>query len=56
MPVYNAVRFLLAAVDSILRRTFRNFELLIIDDGSTDGAVAGVERIGDPRIVVLRQP
>lgn len=37
MPVYNAERFLTDAVESILRQTYEDFELIIVDDGSTDG-------------------
>jgi glycosyltransferase involved in cell wall biosynthesis len=36
LPVYNAERYLGEAVESILGQTFRDFELLVIDDGSTD--------------------
>ncbi|MEB3160913.1 MAG: glycosyltransferase family A protein [Synechocystis sp.] len=36
MPVYNAERFLLAAINSILNQTFKDFEFIIIDDGSED--------------------
>ena len=36
MPVYNAESFIKRAVDSILSQTFKSFELLIVDDGSTD--------------------
>ena len=36
MPVYNGGRYLREAVDSILNQTFREFEFIIIDDGSTD--------------------
>lgn len=50
MPVFNAGRHLRAAVMSVLDQTERDWELLLIDDGSTDGAVAGLEDIGDPRI------
>ena len=39
MPVYNAEKYLKEAIDSILNQTFQNFELLIIDDGSTDESV-----------------
>ena len=36
MPVYNCAPFLKAAIESILNQTYRNFELIVIDDGSTD--------------------
>lgn len=54
MPVYNAGRFLRAAVTSIVRQTFTDWELLIIDDGSTDDAIADIADIADARIRVLR--
>ena len=38
MPVYNARRFLAEAIRSILDQTFTDFELIVIDDGSTDGS------------------
>ena len=38
MPVYNTERYLQKALDAILNSTFKNFELIIIDDGSTDGS------------------
>jgi len=37
MPVWNGEQYLAAAVDSILNQTFRDFEFIIVDDGSTDG-------------------
>ena len=37
MSVYNGERFLVEAIDSILAQTFTDFELLVLDDGSTDG-------------------
>ena len=39
MPVYNALRYLHDAVTSILQQTFRDFEFIILDDGSTDGSL-----------------
>ncbi len=42
------------AVQSVLDQTFTDFELLLVDDASTDGTVAVVERLGDERIRILR--
>jgi glycosyltransferase involved in cell wall biosynthesis len=58
MPVYNAERYVSQAVESILGQTFRDFELLIVDDGSTDGSQAILERFAaaDSRIKLVRQP
>lgn len=50
MPVYNAQRYLKEAIDSILDQTFENFELLIINDGSTDDSAKIVEQYQDSRI------
>ncbi|HET9488121.1 MAG TPA: glycosyltransferase [Chryseosolibacter sp.] len=54
MPVYNARRFLREAIDSILIQSFKPFELLIIDDGSTDDSAAIVSSYADPRIRLVR--
>jgi hypothetical protein len=54
MPVFNAGRFLRPAVLSIIRQTLTDWELLIIDDGSTDGAVDSIADIDEPRIIIVR--
>lgn len=56
MPVYNAGPYLRQAVLSIVRQTFGDWELLIIDDGSTDDAIEGITDIADHRIHVVRNP
>ena len=53
MPVYNAEKYLKEAIDSILNQTFENFELLIIDDGSTDESVKIIETYTDERIRLI---
>ncbi len=50
MPVYNARKHVREAVDSILMQTFRDFEFLILDDGSTDSTPEIIQSYTDPRI------
>ncbi|MES2646163.1 MAG: glycosyltransferase [Bacteroidota bacterium] len=50
LPVYNAATHLNEAIDSILNQTLKNFELLIIDDGSTDSSLEIIRSYSDPRI------
>jgi glycosyltransferase involved in cell wall biosynthesis len=54
MAVHNGARHLREAVDSILAQTFRDFEFLIVDDGSTDQSLAILASYSDPRIVIIR--
>ena len=54
MPVFNAGQYLRLAVQSILRQTFEDWELLIIDDGSMDNALQELNDIDDPRIQIIR--
>jgi glycosyltransferase involved in cell wall biosynthesis len=58
MPAYNAERFVARTVESVLSQTYRNLQILVINDGSTDGTVDIVESFArkDSRIRVLHQP
>lgn len=54
IPVYNAERFLEKAVSSVLAQTFQDFELWIVDDGSTDSSMAIAEQfLTDKRVKVF---
>jgi cellulose synthase/poly-beta-1,6-N-acetylglucosamine synthase-like glycosyltransferase len=54
LPVFNGGELLRLAVDSVLAQSFVDFELLLLDDGSTDGAVDSILAIKDPRLKVDR--
>lgn len=53
MPVYNAAPYVRLAIESILEQTYADFELLIIDDGSTDTSQEVIRSYADPRIRLL---
>lgn len=55
LPVYNGGRFLAGAIESLLAQTHRDFELLVIDDGSTDGSAHVLDRVTDHRVRVIHQ-
>lgn len=54
MSVYNAGKYLRPAVLSVINQTFCDWELLLIDDGSTDGSLDTLAGITDPRIHLIR--
>lgn len=56
MPVYNCENYILEAVESILQQTYSNFELLIIDDCSTDTTVDKIKSLNDDRIQLIVKP
>ena len=55
LPVYNAQDYLKQSIDSILGQTLTDFELIIVNDGSTDGSKAIIDSYSDPRIIVIDQ-
>ena len=57
MPLFNKAAFVERAVASVVAQNYADFELLIIDDGSTDDGVKRVQsRFNDPRVKIIRQP
>lgn len=54
LPVYNGERYLRETIQSILTQTYRNYELLIVDDGSTDSSLDIIRSFSDDRIKILK--
>lgn len=55
LPIYNAEEFLKDAIDSILNQTLKDFELILINDGSTDSSLDIINSFDDSRIVIVNQ-
>ncbi|MCI5225695.1 MAG: glycosyltransferase family 2 protein, partial [Candidatus Electrothrix sp. AX2] len=49
IPVYNEEKYIRRCLDSLLSQTMTDFEIIVIDDGSTDNTVKILTTYGDPR-------
>lgn len=54
IPTFNRAQMTLRAVRSVLGQTFRDFEVVVVDDGSTDGLQGALSDLDDPRLKCLR--
>ena len=56
MPAYNAEDYVAAALDSVLGQTWSNLEIIVVNDGSTDGTAGVLDRYSDEaRVTVIHQ-
>ncbi len=56
IPAYNHEKYIKACIESVLNQTFSDFEILVTDDGSSDGTVDVVKSFSDPRIRLFQLP
>ena len=56
IPMYNSASFIDKTLKCVLAQTFNDFEVIVVDDGSTDGSADVVRAIGDARIQVIDKP
>ncbi len=55
MPAYNAEKFIAEAIESVLTQTYQQWELLVVNDGSTDNTAAVVAGFTDPRLKLIEK-
>lgn len=55
VPLYNKEKQIKRTIQTVFNQTFQNFEVVIVNDGSTDNSVLEIEKIGDPRIRLIHQ-
>jgi len=56
IPMHNRERFIARALDSCFNQDFQDYEIVVVDDGSTDGSVTRVQEYPDSRLTLLRHP
>ncbi len=56
IPTYNRSRCIARALDSVLAQDYRDWEIVLVDDGSTDATASVLQRYADPRIRMFKHP
>lgn len=55
IPLYNCKEYIKECIESLLRQDYKDFEIVVVDDGSTDDSIDIVKKINDPRIKIVHQ-
>lgn len=53
IPLYNKEKYIINTINNVLNQTFQSFEIVVVDDGSTDDGVSKIKQIGDPRVRLI---
>lgn len=56
VTAYNLIEYLPETIDNVLQQTYNDFEVIVVDDGSTDNTAAWVRQVTDPRVRLICQP
>ena len=56
IPLYNKEKSIASTLRTVLNQTFSDYEIVIVNDGSTDGSVEEIEKVQDDRIRLVHQP
>jgi glycosyltransferase involved in cell wall biosynthesis len=54
LPTYNRIDYLKQSIPSVISQTYRNWELIVVDDGSIDDSICFIRELNDPRIKIFR--
>ena len=55
VPVYNVEEYVSKCIRSILQQTFKNYELIVVNDGSTDDSLGKLQQFSDNRLKIIDQ-
>ena len=55
LPVFNCEKFIEKSISSILKNTYKNFEIIIVNDGSTDSTFELIKKFKDERIIIYNK-
>ena len=55
IPLYNKEKYVLNTIKSVLNQSFQDFEIIIVDDGSTDQSLQVINSVNNPKITIIQQ-